>query len=104
LCLGLAIVRRTAALLSHPLTLRSVPGRGSAFGIELPGLPNAVGVAPGDKPDPQHLAVLLGSFVVLIDGDADARSAMEYLLQSWSCDPKRTVGKRGLNKSAKFGR
>lgn len=34
--LGLAIVRRTAELLQHPLRLISVPGRGSMFSITVP--------------------------------------------------------------------
>ena len=33
--LGLAIVRRAVDLLGHPLVLRSVPGRGSCFGVGL---------------------------------------------------------------------
>lgn len=34
--LGLAIVRQTADLLRHPVTVRSVEGRGSIFSVELP--------------------------------------------------------------------
>jgi hypothetical protein len=34
--LGLAIVRRTAALLGHPLTLKSRVGKGSCFSITIP--------------------------------------------------------------------
>lgn len=34
--LGLAIVRRIAGLLQHPLTLRSTPGRGSCFSVTIP--------------------------------------------------------------------
>ncbi|WP_293573711.1 PAS-domain containing protein [Phaeobacter sp.] len=34
--LGLAIVERACALLDHPLSLRSVPGKGTVFAIELP--------------------------------------------------------------------
>lgn len=34
--LGLAIVRRTAALLGHPVVLRSRPGHGSCFSITIP--------------------------------------------------------------------
>lgn len=34
--LGLAIVRRVADLLRHPLTVRSVPGRGSVFTLTVP--------------------------------------------------------------------
>jgi signal transduction histidine kinase len=34
--LGLPIVRRAVDLLGHRLTLRSVPGRGSRFSLDLP--------------------------------------------------------------------
>jgi len=34
--LGLAIVRRTAELLQHPVSVRSEPGRGSRFAIDVP--------------------------------------------------------------------
>lgn len=33
--LGLAIVRRLAAVLGHPLTLRSQPGRGTCMSLQL---------------------------------------------------------------------
>lgn len=44
--LGLAIVQRTSVLLDHPVTLRSQPGRGSCFAIELP---LAADIAPADR-------------------------------------------------------
>lgn len=34
--LGLSIVRRTAAVLGHPVQVQSEPGRGSWFTIEMP--------------------------------------------------------------------
>jgi len=34
--LGLSIVRRTAAVLDHPVQVRSEPGRGSRFTVEMP--------------------------------------------------------------------
>jgi signal transduction histidine kinase len=34
--LGLAIIERTDCLLGHPLTVRSTPGKGSAFAVILP--------------------------------------------------------------------
>lgn len=44
--LGLAIVQRTAELLGHPLTVRSEPGKGSRFGIEVPRAAMARTIAP----------------------------------------------------------
>jgi signal transduction histidine kinase len=41
--LGLSIVKRTAEILGCRLSVRSVPGRGSCFGVELPLAPPAVG-------------------------------------------------------------
>ena len=34
--LGLGVVRRMAALLGHPLALRSIPGKGSCFEVTVP--------------------------------------------------------------------
>lgn len=81
--LGLAIVRRLAALLGHALKLNSAPGRGSVFAIEMqsaapehePEL-SAHARAPGD---------LKGLHVALVDDDPLARAGMESLLRSWGC-------------------
>ncbi|MDO9597187.1 MAG: ATP-binding protein [Azoarcus sp.] len=82
--LGLAIVRRLAALLGHRLDLHSAPGRGSVFAIEMvavtadrPDLASEPARAPGD---------LNGLRVALVDDDPLARSGMESLLRSWGCD------------------
>lgn len=49
--LGLAIVRRLGALLGHSIGLRSQPGRGSMFSVELPVAPlRAVAAAATDTP------------------------------------------------------
>jgi CheY-like chemotaxis protein/two-component sensor histidine kinase len=79
--LGLTIVERTAALLGHPLTLDSAPGRGSCFRIELPlAEPRARDAAPaGPQLDLRGLSVLV------VDDDALARAAMLELLESWGC-------------------
>jgi len=83
--LGLAIVHRSAALLGHPLSLRSVVQRGSAFGIRLPCLPHQPAAEPSGTAAPVVPPSLIGAFVVLIDDDADSRYAMEQVFHTWSC-------------------
>jgi CheY-like chemotaxis protein len=81
--LGLTIVKRTAALLGHPLTLISTPGRGSCFRVEAP---LARAPAPGsDRADAQPPLDLSGLSVLVVDDDALARAAIVELLRSWGC-------------------
>ncbi|MBB5206819.1 hybrid sensor histidine kinase/response regulator [Chiayiivirga flava] len=78
--LGLAIAERIARLLAHPLTLRSWPGRGSVFAVEvpraLPGLPQA----PPAEPEAEPARV---GRVLVVDNDAAVLRAMAELLQGW---------------------
>lgn len=82
--LGLSIVKRSAELLGHPLDVRSLPGKGSCFAIELPRAieqehkATASDAAAG-IPD------LAGTFVVFIDDDREIRLAMGALLDLWGC-------------------
>ena len=50
--LGLSIVQRLAHLMQHPITVRSTPGKGSAFMITLP-----VADATADDPQPREQAI-----------------------------------------------
>ncbi|MDQ2104857.1 PAS domain-containing sensor histidine kinase [Azospirillum isscasi] len=47
--LGLAIVRRLAALLGLPVSLRSVPGKGSVFAVEVPLSADSTEALPAEK-------------------------------------------------------
>ncbi|TGP50385.1 hybrid sensor histidine kinase/response regulator [bacterium M00.F.Ca.ET.159.01.1.1] len=84
--LGLAIVRRMAAALGHPVTFSSRVGRGTIFHIDVP-----VGMAPAepaaavaDMDRPRGYG-LFGTKVLLVENDADVLSAMTSLLERWQC-------------------
>jgi signal transduction histidine kinase/CheY-like chemotaxis protein len=83
--LGLSIVKRSAELLGHRLTLRSEPGRGSVFGIELPCVPNNAAADPAHGSSEPAEEWLRGAFVVVVDDDGDQRFALEHLLHLWGC-------------------
>jgi len=78
--LGLAIVRRALARLGHRLSLRSQPGRGSCFTIELPLERRAAGAR-----DEQAAleAPLAGRRIWLVDDDLAVREALTERLVAW---------------------
>ncbi len=82
--LGLAIVKRLADLMGAPLTLRSEPGRGSVFTLELPAgrdLPADVAAMPSAK---ALLGLTLdGRRIVVVEDEPAVRSGLEVLLKSW---------------------
>ena len=101
--LGLTIVKRTATLLGHPLTLDSTPGRGSRFRVEAP---LARAPAPGSERAEAPLQLDLGGLMVLvIDDDALARAAIVELLRSWGClVTPAASGKEALSTAAGIGK
>ncbi|MCX2835415.1 PAS domain-containing hybrid sensor histidine kinase/response regulator [Microbulbifer thermotolerans] len=82
--LGLAIAKRSADLLRHPIRVRSTPGRGAVFSIRVP-----LGVALADKPKaPQPRiagADLSGIRVLCIDNEDSILRGMQSLLSGWGC-------------------
>ncbi|MBB4361130.1 hypothetical protein GGD65_002152 [Bradyrhizobium sp. CIR18] len=74
--LGLAIVRRTAALLQHPLKLVSVVDRGSMFSVTVP---QASAVAP---PLPDHSAppADIAISIMVVEDEGDVLDVMVQLL------------------------
>ncbi|THF63928.1 HAMP domain-containing protein [Pseudothauera nasutitermitis] len=81
--LGLAIVRRLTDLLGHRLSLRSRPGVGSVFTLEMPAAEADRGAhGAGNERTPGDLA---GWRIVLIEDDPLARNGMDSLLSSWGC-------------------
>jgi signal transduction histidine kinase len=84
--LGLAIVRRMAAALGHPVTFSSRVGRGTIFHIDVPiGMAAAEPAAAiADMERPRGYG-LFGTKVLLVENDADVLSAMTSLLERWQC-------------------
>jgi signal transduction histidine kinase len=84
--LGLAIVRRLARVLDAPLRLRSVPGRGTMFSIEIP---------LGSRPKPSEPVTPLRSalgltldrrLIVIVEDDPAVLGGLDVLLKSWGAD------------------
>lgn len=85
--LGLAIVDRIAGILGCRVQVRSVPGRGSVFAIEVPlvrELPQPGSVDSGPRPvtgDP-----LPGRRLLVIDNEEAILASMAALLGQWGCE------------------
>lgn len=75
--LGLAIVRRTAELLQHPLRLVSVPGRGSMFSITVPRAHRVSFTLQPGQPSP---AADIMAGIMLVEDEKDVFDAMVRLL------------------------
>ncbi|WP_245999444.1 hybrid sensor histidine kinase/response regulator [Paracoccus methylarcula] len=85
--LGLAIVERAASLLGHGLELRSAPGRGTTFAVELastrlgdrhPAEENGTG--------PQIAERELKLTALIVENDAEMTSALSQLLEQWGVE------------------
>lgn len=77
--LGLSIVKRLSKLLDHPITLRSVPGRGSSFMVTLP-LVAAVPVPPPEVVAIRTTGTRQTGTILLVEDDPDLRFLMAELL------------------------
>ncbi|MBI1206032.1 MAG: response regulator [Azospirillum sp.] len=79
--LGLAIVERLGKLLDHPLSLRSTPGKGSAFAIAVP----LAAAEPRSRTDPAPLtapsSVAGGRVLLVVEDYAPLRESMALLLE-----------------------
>jgi histidine kinase len=82
--LGLAIVRTIAKLLNYPVEVRSWPGRGSVFSIDVPrGDASLVDETMERGPDVR--GGLEGRRIWCIDDDLNVRDATRTLLEQWGC-------------------
>ncbi|WP_323752841.1 PAS domain-containing hybrid sensor histidine kinase/response regulator [Marinobacter sp.] len=86
--LGLAIVDRISGMLNHPVTVQSVQGKGSVFGITVPLAPaETTRTEMNSSPIVSRRVSSLGGLHVLcIDNDAAILQGMVALLGNWKCD------------------
>jgi signal transduction histidine kinase/CheY-like chemotaxis protein len=81
--LGLAIVKRLTTLLDHPLELRSVPGKGTCFSIDVPFATAPAGAPALVSPSSLIPSVQGSGLILVVDDEAAIQVAMKSLLQSW---------------------
>lgn len=89
--LGLSIAKRISGILEHPISVRSTPGKGTVFALEVPlsaeqvQTANAV-VKEQDVAKLQADDGLAGVLVLCVDNDQQVLDAMRTLLSGWSCE------------------
>ncbi|MGA9329219.1 MAG: ATP-binding protein [Bradyrhizobium sp.] len=84
--LGLAIVKRLGEVLDHSIDVRSIPGKGTRFFIEVPrGGSSSAKVPETAPPARPHNEAFLGSLLAIED-EASVRSALGRLLKKRGVD------------------
>lgn len=82
--LGLAIAARISRLLQHPITLKSISGRGTLIGVavERAAPERAASALPAPQPGP----ISAGHRVLLVDNEPDGVRALASLLSGWGIE------------------
>ena len=87
--LGLAIVDRLVKLLGHRIELRSAPGEGSVFAVEVPisaGQRESSIQPLFDRELEADESLMDGKRILVVDDDAAVLSGTSGLLRSWGCE------------------
>jgi PAS domain S-box-containing protein len=90
--LGLAIVRRMADALGHRVEVRSWPGHGTVFSVEVPIGRQFKPTLPRRLTRQRQTAALDGVLVLCVDNQANILDGMSQLLGGWGCEVLTAVG------------
>jgi signal transduction histidine kinase/CheY-like chemotaxis protein len=82
--LGLAICQRLATLMGASLTLRSQPGRGTVFTLDLPAGERVARAPVAAVPSKAPTALTLdGRRIIVVEDEPAVRTGLEVLLRDW---------------------
>ncbi|MFZ5473834.1 MAG: hybrid sensor histidine kinase/response regulator, partial [Pseudomonadota bacterium] len=84
--LGLAIVDRLVRLLNHELSVRSIPGRGTVFSVDVALAGADAGQYPASNGVMAAAYARLHGRVLVIDDDESVLDALVALLQGWGLE------------------
>ena len=84
--LGLAIVRRMAGAMGHPVEVRSWPGRGSVFSVTVPVVKARRHTRRTGAGPRRRSGLLEGTRVLCVDNQPDILEGMAQLLGGWGCE------------------
>ncbi len=94
--LGLAIVEKIAGILGHRISVKSVPGKGSMFAVEVPLSATAPKTLPVPSMSEPMLERLQGARVWVLDNDAAICAGMRTLLEGWGCQVVTALSEQDL--------
>ncbi|WP_083454147.1 hybrid sensor histidine kinase/response regulator NahK/ErcS' [Pseudomonas sp. P97.38] len=94
--LGLAIVEKIAGILGHRIQVRSWPGKGSMFAIDVPLSATAPKPLPCPDMSEPMLGRLRGARVWVLDNDAAICAGMRTLLEGWGCQVTTALSEQDL--------
>ncbi len=93
--LGLAIVDRLTRLMGHTLTVRSLPGRGSVFSLDVP-ISHVDAMAKREQAESLGDLTRLQGLVAVVDDDAMVADSLANLLEGWGVQVIMAAGKSDL--------